>query len=33
MADNKKLLIAIATGAALVGGAIIFSYLSGKSDS
>jgi hypothetical protein len=33
MSENKKLLYALAGGAALIGGAIIFSYLSGKSES
>ena len=33
MADNKKLLYAIAGGAALIGGALIFALLSGKSES
>ena len=33
MAENKKLLIAVAGGVALIGGALLFAFLSGKSES
>jgi hypothetical protein len=33
MSDNKKIYYVAAAGAALIGGALLFSYLSGKSES